>query len=107
MKKGKRAAKKASSDLDLAKGIAEKAKPHMRAIEVAPLADESLPTADVSVAEEEYNNNAAGPARKASGNPGKKLHMVTMEPKVSSDQGPRRRTVIVDTDRKKIIGEAG
>ncbi len=79
----------------------------MRAVEVMPAAEEAPPTADVRVTEEIPNEREVRRAAKASKNSEADLHMVTMEPKVSSDQGPRRRTVIVDSAKKKIVGEAG
>ena len=87
-----------------ARRIAERAKPHMRVVEVTPIADQLIPTADATVPDLEVAHRKY--LVKAAATPGttKDLHMVTMEPKEASDAGPRRRTVIVDDE--KVVGES-
>jgi hypothetical protein len=86
-----------------ARQIAEKAKPHLRAVEVAPVSDELIATADATVPDLEHAQRKYG-KKNASRAPAKELHMVTMEPKRPSDAGPKRHTVIVDDE--KVVGES-
>ncbi len=88
-----------------ARQIAEKAKPNMRVVEVAPLADEFLATPDATVPDMEHVQKKYGVRTNSDAGSSELLHMVTMEPKQASDAGPRRRTLIVDD--KKVVGESG
>jgi len=96
--------KKVSQDsAERARQIAEKAKPNMRVVEVAPIADELLATPDAVVPDLDHAHRKYG-VKNESETPSKELHMVTMEPKQASDAGPRRHTLIVDDE--KVVGES-
>jgi len=87
-----------------ARQIAEKAKPHMRVVEAAPVADEAIPTADATVPDLEHAHKKYAVKTAATPEASKDLHMVTMEPKIASDEGPKRQTLIVDDE--KVVGES-
>jgi hypothetical protein len=94
----------AQNAVSRARQIAEKAKPHLRVVEVAPVADEAVPTADATVPELEQAHKKYAVKAAATPEPSKDLHMVTMEPKIASDEGPKRHTLIVDDE--KVVGES-
>ncbi len=86
-----------------ARQVAEKAKPHMRVVEVAPLSDEQKAVPDAVVPDLTAKVGAkAAPLQK----PVKELHMVVMEPKKATDaRAPKKLTLVVDED--KVVGEQG
>ena len=87
-----------------ARQIAEKAKPNMRVVEVMPVADDRIPTADATVPDLDLARKKYSAKSTVTPEPSEDLHMVTMEPKIASDAGPRRRTLIVDDE--KVVGES-
>jgi hypothetical protein len=103
-------AKKRKTESDAAskvRQIAEKAKPNMRVVEIRPTVAGQEATSDaiaqdVENARKKYGLRAAPEAK-----PTKKLHMVVMEPKQTTDArvAPRKLTLIVDED--KVVGEQG